>query len=33
MKIAIYTLIGLLVVGGLVYKAMSPADYKHPLHR
>jgi len=30
MKIAIYVLIGLLVVGGLTYKAMNPAPYKHP---
>jgi len=33
MKIAIYVLIGLLVVGGLAYKAMNPAHYQHPLHR
>jgi len=33
MKIAIYVLIGLVVVGGLTYKAMNPPDYKHPLHR
>ncbi|MEO1954083.1 MAG: hypothetical protein ABGW74_05200 [Campylobacterales bacterium] len=33
MKIAIYILIGLAVVGGLVYKAMNPAHYQHPLHR
>ena len=33
MKIAIYVLIGLLVAGGLAYKAMNPAAYKHPLHR
>ena len=23
----------LLAVGGLVYKATNPSDYKHPLHR
>ena len=33
MKIAIYVLIGLLIVGGLAYKAMNPAQYQHPLHR
>ena len=33
MKIAIYVLIGLLVAGGLTYKAMNPADYKHPRFR
>lgn len=33
MKIAIYALIGLLVIGGLAYKVMNPADYKHPKYR
>jgi len=33
MKIAIYALIGLLVVGGLTYKAMNPPDYQHPKFR
>jgi hypothetical protein len=33
MKIAIYILLGLIVVGGITYKAMNPPDYKHPLHR
>jgi len=32
MKIAIYVLIGLLVIGGLTYKAMNPSNYKHPIH-
>jgi len=33
MKIAIYVLIGLVVVGGLAYKALNPPNYQHPLHR
>ncbi len=33
MRIIIYVLIGLLIIGGLTYKAMNPADYRHPLHR
>ena len=33
MKIAIYVLIGLIVVGGLAYKQMNPSNYQHPLHR
>jgi len=33
MKIAAWIVIGALAVGGLVYKAVQPNNYKHPLHR
>ena len=31
-----YIIIGLVafsLIGGMVYKAMNPAQYKHPIHR
>ncbi len=32
-KYILIALLALGVIGGIVYKAMHPADYKHPLHR
>jgi len=32
-KNIIIAVVLVLAVGGLVYKAANPSDYKHPLHR
>lgn len=32
LKKIIITIVALLALGGLVYKALNPSHYKHPLH-
>jgi len=33
LKIFLWTLFSISIVGGLAYKAVQPNHYKHPLHR